>query len=372
MSKIMIISPKNRTIYNFRGDLIKELISDGHEVLVTGPNYIDLTKIKKLGARFFWVPLNKNGINPISDYRYMKRLTRLLKQEKPDIVLSYTVKPVIYGSIAAKKANVKNIYAMITGVGYLFSGSTIKAKLLRRVAFILYKRALKVSNNVIFQNRDDAQDFIRNGLVSRDKVRLVNGSGVNMKHYARAPYPNQLTFFMLSRIMYSKGVHEYLKAAKIIKEKHPQVRFMLLGAIENIQDSIPFDVLKDYLDQGIVDYFGETGDVREYYKASSVYVLPSYREGIPRTVLEAMSMGRPIITTDTPGCRETVVHNKSGLLVPPQDVGALVEAMESFKDSPNSINEFGNESYKLCEEKFNVHKVNATMKKHINISNPKE
>jgi Glycosyltransferase len=365
--KLVLISPKNRTTYNFRGDLLKEIITKGYEVIVTGPDKDGIHKITELGVRFVLIPLNKNGLSAMADIKYMLALRKLIKTEKPDVTLGYTIKPVIYGAIAAKLAGVKNINSMITGAGYVFTAKTKKAKIIRFFASILYRVGFKCTNTVIFQNRDDRDEFVERNLLKGDKCRLVNGSGVNMQKFQKVLLPDRLTFFMLSRVMYSKGITEYLTAAKQIKAKHPKVRFMLLGALEKIQDSMTMKELAPYIDEGIIDYYGETDDVASYYRQCSVYVLPSYREGTPRTVLEAMAMGRPVITTDTPGCKETVVDGVNGYLVPVQDSAALAERMEWFINNPDALEKMGQASYKLCMEKYDVCKVNQDMLTHMKI-----
>ena len=172
---------------------------------------------------------------------------------------------------------------------------------------------------------------------------------------------------MLARVMYSKGIREYLKACEIVKQKHPEVRCMLLGAVENIQDSMTEEDLAPFIENGIIEHFGETDKVADYYKQCSVYVLPSYREGTPRTVLEAMSMGRAIITTNAPGCRSTVLDGQTGFLVPVKDAEALAEKMIFFIENPESIKTMGKSSAEYCREKFDVKKVNEDMLMHLNI-----
>lgn len=365
--KFLLMSPKNRTVYNFRGDLVKEIIAAGYEVVVTGPNMDDVDKIEELGARFECIPLNKSGLNPIHDLTYTKKLYDLIKREQPEISLSYTIKPVIYGTIAAKLAGVKNIYSMITGVGYAFTSKTAKAKLIKFVVSLLYKISLKFNSLVIFQNKDNQNLFVSSNIVEKKKTRIVNGSGVNMDRFSPTPYPEELTFFMLSRALYSKGIREYLKAAKIIKNKYPEVKFMWLGAIENQIDSIKKEDLKPYIEQSIIEHYGETNDVRQYYAQSSVFVLPSYAEGTPRTVLEAMAMSRPIITTDAPGCRETILNGENGFLVEIGNVEELVEKMEWFIHNKEMIPQMGNKSLEYCQEKFEVGKINSNMLKIMNM-----
>lgn len=365
--RIVIVSPKNRTAYNFRGELIKRIVSYGHEVIVTGPNRENVEKIEELGASFAEILIDKNGINPFNDLKYQNALFKLFKKEKPDIVFGYTSKPIVYGSVAAKRAGVPHIVSMVTGVGYAFTSQSRKAKIIKTVLSLLYKIAFSCSDTVIFQNPDDLQEFTDRKFVCKEKCRLVNGSGVNMKNFPVAEYPERLTFFMLSRVMYSKGIREYLEACKIVKSRYPDVRFMLLGKCENIQDSISEDELKPYIDGGIIEHFGETDTVADYYKQCSVYVLPSYREGTPRTVLEAMSMGRAIITTDSPGCRETVINGKNGFLVPIKDAQAVADKMIEFIENPELISIMGKESVLLCQEKYDIDKVNDDMCKYLKI-----
>ena len=369
--KFLLISPKNRTVWNFRGDLVKEIILQGAEVVVTGPDTEGFERIHELGARFEVVPLNKNGLSVLADLKYTCQLWRLMRKEKPDVTLGYTIKPVIYGAIAARLAGIKNINSMVTGGGYLFITKSLRAKALKQLATLLYRIGFRCANTVIFQNRDDLEEFTQQRrLVPAHKSRLVYGSGVNMEHFKPVPYPETITFFMLSRIMYNKGVQEYLEAARQIKQRHPQVRFMLLGALENIQDSMSAGGLQSYIDDQTIEYFGETTDVTTYYRQCSVYVLPSYREGTPRTVLEAMAMARPVITTDTQGCRETVIEGKNGYLVPVKNSSALADKMEWFIRHPEVIETMGQESLKLCKEKFDVKKVNGEMMRWMGFTGP--
>ena len=359
--KILIISPKNRTVYNFRGDLIRSLIKQGHSVIVTGPNNIDRDKIEALGVTFVIIPLEKNGMNPISDIKYLLRLKQLIKQEKPDITFGYTIKPNIYGAMAAKMAKTGRIVSLVTGAGYLFAANTLKAKLTKMLASILYRIGFACADAVIFQNPDDQKEFVNSHLLRAEKTYVVNGSGVNMDLFTPEPLPKTLTFFMWGRIMKSKGVLEYLHAAEQVKKAYPDTRFLLLGALEGIQDSVSETDLQRYIDEGVIEYFGETDDVRSFYQKASVFVLPSFREGTPRTVLEAMAMKRPIVTTDVPGCRGTVKDGETGFLVPKQDVDALVEKMTWFIAHPQNIKPMGEAAYAYCKEKYEIEKVNHDM-----------
>ena len=363
----ILVSPKNRTVYNVRGDLLKKIIDKGYTVTVTGPNEDNLDKVLELGVRFKEIPMNKNGVNPLADIKYMISLIRLFREEKPDTVLGYTIKPVIYGSVAAKLSGIKNIYAMVTGVGYTFISKTFKARIINKLVRLMYKTGLYCAKGVIFQNKDDCKEFIDLKITNSKKCSIVNGSGVNMDKYTGEQYPEQITFFMLSRVLKSKGVKEYLEACEIVKKQYPNVRFMLLGSAEKMQDSLSAEELHRYTDAGITDYYGETDNVCEFYNQCSVFVLPSYREGTPRTILEAMAMKRAVITTDAPGCRETVKDGINGFLVPVKDSNAIAEKMIYFIENPEKITEMGNESYNYCKEKFEVGNVNNEMCKIMNI-----
>ena len=360
--KFLLISPKNRTVYNFRGDLVKEMIAKGYEVIVTGPDRTDVDKIEALGARFVEIPMNKTGTSISGDLKYCKALKELMQAEKPDVTLGYTIKPVVYGAMAAHSAGVKNINGMITGGGYTFTAKTAKAKVLGKIVRALYRIGLNKTDHVIFQNSDDLEEFAARGLVKREKCHVVNGSGVNMQHFQPVPLPEQPAFFMLSRLLKSKGVMEYLEAAKHIKAEYPDAKFYLLGKYETaMQDAIPQQTIEGYINDGIVERFEETSDVRPYYAKCSVYVLPSYREGTPRTVLEAMSMGRPILTTDTNGCRQTVEDGINGYLVPVGDSAALAQKMKAMLEKPGLVIQMSTESIRICRERFEVGKVNAEM-----------
>lgn len=369
MKKFLLISPKNRSAYNFRGDLIQDIQTKGYEVIVTGPNMDNVDRITDLGAKFIEVPVNKNGLNPFADIAYCMRLRRIMKEENVDTMLGYTIKPVIYGSIAAKLAGVKNRNAMVTGAGYLFASKSIKAKIIRTISFLLYKMGLGAAQNVIYQNIDDLEEFVKTGLVKREKCHVVNGSGVNMSKYVLAPYPEKPSFFFLGRLVYSKGALDFVKAAKIVKSQYPDSRFMILGKLEkNLPDAITEEDLMPYVNDGIVELFPETDNISQYYAMSSVFVLPTaYREGTPRVILEAMASARAIITTFTPGCKETVVEGRNGFFVPTHNPEALAEKLEYFINNLDSIAKMGARSLQLCKDKYEVSIINKRMLEIMNI-----
>lgn len=363
MKKFILVSPKNRSAYNFRGDLIKEIQSKGYDVVVTGPNKESVDKIEALGAKFIEVPVNKNGLNPFADIAYCLKLRRIMKAEKADAILGYTIKPVIYGSIAGKLAGVNNRTAMVTGAGYLFASKSLKAKIIRFISFMLYRIGLGAAQKVIFQNVDDLNEFVANGLVKKEKCHVVNGSGVNMKKFTPAAYPKVTTFFFLGRLVHAKGAMDFVKAAKIVKAQYPNSRFMILGKIDkSLPDAITDEELMPYVNDGTVELFPETDNIAQYYADASVFVLPTaYREGTPRVILEALASARAIITTFTPGCKETVVEGVNGFFVPTHDAATCAAKMLHFLEHPADIERMGQASLELCKNKYEVSIINNNM-----------
>lgn len=363
MKKFVLISPKNRSAYNFRGDLIKEIQAKGYDVVVTGPNREGVDKIEALGAKFIEVPVDKNGTNPLADIGYCLKLRKILKKEKADAILGYTIKPVIYGSIAGWLAGVKNRTAMVTGAGYLFASKSAKAKIIRGISFMLYRMGLGAAHKVIFQNIDDLNEFVEHKLVKREKCHVVNGSGVNMSKYTPAPYPETPSFFFLGRLVHSKGGMDFAEAAKIVKGQHPEARFMILGKLEkNLPDAIKEEELMPYVDDGTIELFPETDNIPQYYAITSVFVLPTaYREGTPRVILEAMASARAIITTNTPGCKETVIEGENGYFTAIHNPDELAKKMMLFIDNPEQVERCGKRSYEICNNKYEVSIINKNM-----------
>jgi glycosyltransferase involved in cell wall biosynthesis len=294
----------------------------------------------------------------------------LFTELKPDLFLGYTIKPVVYGSLAAAHAGVPGIYSMITGLGSAFSGSGIKAALIRRLVIFLYRRALRHNARVFFQNPDDIALFSRMGILKAGEQAVrIPGSGVDVHEFQPAPFPKGLSFLLIARLLREKGIAEYAEAARRIRQHHPHVRFRLAGWLDENPDSIREDELQAWVDEGTLEYLGRLDDVRPALADSSVFVLPSYyREGIPRTLLEALAMGRPIITTDMPGCRLTVKDGENGYLAAARDAHALAEAMERFIEQPEMIAKMGVASRSLAETQFDVHIVNKIILKSMGLA----
>lgn len=372
MTKVVIVASYPDSIVHFRGALISELIGRGVAVHVAAPDLgADSPWRKALeerGVETHEIPLYRTEINPVSDAWTLVQLGRLFLKTRPDVVLSYTIKPVIYGTIMAWMVRVPRMFALITGVGYLFTGNRkgVLNSLVRR----LYRFALSKSDKVFFQNPDDRALFDNVGVISlTTKSVVVNGSGIDVEVFAEQPIPRgELVFLMIARLLIDKGVREYAEAAASLRDAYPEIRFQLAGWIDEHPDAIGEHELDTWIEKGSVEFLGYLEDVRPAIEASTVYVLPSYREGTPRTVLEAMAMGRPIITTDAPGCRETVIDGENGFLVPVKSVDSLVVAMQRFIDDPELAVVMGRRSRQLAEDKYDVRKVNEVMLREMGIS----
>lgn len=338
----LILGNDPKTMVNFRGPLIEAMLAAGHRVTVAGSGS-DAKLLPWFAARgvsYIDVPIERNGLSLLTDWRTFGAFMRVIRGVKPDLVFTYSIKPVIYGLLASRLAGVARRTAMITGLGYAFTdggAEGLRARWKRRVVSLAarqaYAVALSQADAVVFQNPDDRDVFLNLGLVKRRQVGLVNGSGVDLEHFRPAPMPEgATTFLMIARLLRDKGVYEYVEAARLAKRARPDVRFRLVGPFDSNPTSVKPAEVEAWVREGIIDYRGAVDDVRPEIAAAHVFVLPSYREGTPRTVLEAMAMGRPVITTDVPGCRETVVHGENGLLVAARDAKALAGAMEGVLD----------------------------------------
>ena len=360
-SRVLLLGSYAPSLVNFRGPLIAEMVRRGHHVIAAAPE-IDVAisaQLQALGAESVSTPLARTGMNPLHDLAYLGELAGVVRRLRPDMLIAYTAKPVIWGSLAARRVGTPKVAAMITGLGYAFTdGGEARRRVAKAAASFLYRGALKRCDHILFQNPDDRDLFQKLGLIGDpSRASLVNGSGVDVGHYLPAPLRPGPRFLMIARLLVSKGVREYARAATELKRRYPAASFQLAGWIDPSPDGIPQTELDGWIGQGL-EYLGQLDDVRPALAASAVYVLPSYREGTPRSVLEAMAIGRPVITTDAPGCRETVVQGVNGLLVPPRDAEALKAAMERFILHPEQIAPMGEQSLRMVAEKYDVHRVN--------------
>lgn len=362
--KIIVVSPKNKTVFNFRGDLIKDMIAHGNEVYVTGPNQEFVEDIMALGVKeFIEVPFVKDNTSIMGDFDYLKQLIAVMKKVKPDMLFAYTIKPVIYGSIAARLSGVKKIYPMVTGLGRVYASDGLKTKLVRMVTKFLYKTAFRGCNKVMFQNPTDVEEFVEGHYLPKSKTVVVNGSGVNMERFVRTDIPQEPVFLMVSRIIKEKGVMEFAQAARIVKKEVPNARFVILGGYDTSIGALKEEDIKPYIEDGSVELAGEVKDPVAFYGKSSVFVLPSYyREGLPRTILEAMACGRPIVTTDWPGCREPINDGVNGFLVPVKNAEALAEKIALLAKDRDLIVKMSEEAYTTCKNSYEVGIVNKQMR----------
>lgn len=371
--KFLMICSYLPSALNFRGKLLEAIQAKGYEIHVFAPDLTDfadeLNQLQQLGYQIHEIPMQRTGTNPIKDLNTLMEMYRLIRKVQPDVVLSYTIKPVIYGTLAAWLAKVPKRFALITGLGYAFQNvESGKRSLFQKMVYGLYGYALKHADKVFFQNPDDLKLFQDMHLLSASKSTVVvNGSGVNVQDFEVMPLPLndqgivKASFLLIARLLGDKGVREYAEAARIIKAKYPETEFHLVGWIDDNPSAISQAELDAWVSEKTVNYWGKLSDVRPAISASSVYVLPSYREGTPRTVLEAMAMGRAVITTDAPGCRETVSNGVNGYLVGVKSVDDLVQSMQYFIEDPKLITYMGQRSREIALNKYDVHQVNKRM-----------
>lgn len=362
MPKIMVLSSHTPSLMWFRMDMMKEFKRLGYDVVAVGNEEESkwIEQFKSNGIAYRKAIIQRNGTNPFKDLKTIRSLRKIIKEELPDKIFSYNAKTVIYGGIAAKKENVDN-YSLIAGLGSVFMGSGLKNKIIQMILRFEYKKSLKYSKKVFFQNKDDVEAFIKGKMVKEHQIVMLHGSGVNLHKFTVQPLPDKVSFLYIGRLIRDKGIYEYLNAAKIIKEKYTSIHFLLVGPFDSNPTALKEDELQVYIDEGIIEYFGEQSDVRPYLAQCSVFVLPSYREGTPKTVLEAMASYKAIITSDAPGCRETVVDGKNGFLVPVKNVDVLVEKMEYFIQHQDIIPFMASRGRQMVEDIFDVEKVNFTI-----------
>ncbi len=362
--KILVVGGVARSLVNFRGALLRRLVLSGHDVIAaSAPGSDDVTS--ELGAmqvRFYPIPLLRARISPLADVKAFISLLFLIRREKPDFIFAYTAKPVVYSGFAALLRRRIKIYSLISGLGYSFGNGSFNQIIIGNIVKRLYRFSLLNSAGIFFQNTDDRDEFYRYDLLRKNcPVTVINGSGVDLQKFTVTPLPGGVSFLLIARLLIDKGIREYVAAARVLRKRYPHVNFRLAGYLDVNPSSISSGELQGWQVEGVIEYLGELSDVRPALDAAMVYVLPSYREGTPRTVLEAMAMGRPVITSDAPGCRETVVPGENGFLVPVRSVEALVAAMERFIHEPELAVAMGKASRRIARDKYDVHKVNAVI-----------
>jgi glycosyltransferase involved in cell wall biosynthesis len=364
MSRFAVIEGESRSIAPFRGHFLEGVRSAGHEVHVFAPSDAGAAAwLEKRNIQFHPIDFERAAISPLADVRLAWRLHQELRTLGPDLVLTTTIKPTVYGVPSARTAGVPRRFALITGLGYAFTAGNRNAfrRLTGAVARSLYRASLRFATGAIFHNSDDRDEFRRLGLLGATPAMVINGSGVNLEDFLPAPLPDEPRFLLIARLLRDKGLAEYLAAASVVKQVRPAARFDLVGPTDSNPSAFPIEEVRAAVSAGTVAYHGSVDDVRPFIAAARIYVLPSYREGTSRAMLEAMAMGRPVVTTDVPGCRTTVAEGDNGLLVPARDAGALAEAMIRMIDHPDEAARMGRRSRAIAEERYDVRAVSADL-----------
>lgn len=349
---IVMIGNTSWGMFRFRGDLIKSFINHGYKVIVLAPHDEWSIRIEAIGAKFIEVKVDRKGTNPFKDVVYALNLTRIILKTRADVVINYTIKPVLYGSLASWLARVPKRIAVTTGLGNTFSNNN----LINKITKILYKVLLKFSTEVWFLNTDDRKTFLENKLVRKNKIFLLPGEGIDVEYYSPIySSENNFTFTLISRMLWDKGVGIFAESAKDLKLLHPHLNFVLVGPVdEGNPEGIPLSQLESWHKDGILKYIGAKDDIRPVLKETSCLVHPTYyKEGLPRILMEANAMGIPCITTNIPGCRDVIQHQYNGLLVMPNDTKSLTDSMKKFLNlSKDSRTEFAENGRKKMVNEF--------------------
>ena len=363
MTHVLIVSNDSKSLIDFRWGLIQSLRQRGTSVTIvcTQDGFFQALQqaAQQDQVRVIPYPIHNSGLNPLADLKFMIWLKRLYKTQAITHALLYRVKPVIYGALAALGTPVKAI-ATITGLGYVYTQKTLKTTILRFITNQLYRLSLAQCHWVFLQNKDDQRFFMNQRLVSPAITSVVGGSGVDLDQFPATPLPQTMSFLMAARLLKDKGVQEYLAAAADLKKKYPDVNFKLAGGASDNPAALKVEDVQEFCQTHNLIYMGQVNDMPQILRESSIFVLPSYREGMPRAGLEALSCGRPIITTDTQGCRDLISDN--GILVPVQDTDTLKNAMEQLILSDRTqLEKFASHSRKLAETVYDVRLVNQAM-----------
>lgn len=357
---VAVLSSHTPSIFWFRMEMMQEFQKRGWHVFAVGnePESEWAEKFHREGIAYRQIDVQRNGVNPLHDLKTLSSIKAVLREIRPDKIFCFQAKTIIYGAIAANALGITEVYPLIAGIGSVFLDDSIKARLVRSVLTTEYRYAMRKCPAAFFQNEDDEQVFRHYRIITKQKTVRLHGSGVNLDKFQVSPLPKRPTFLCISRLIRDKGVMEYLEACRMLKEADPEVRCMLVGPYDSNPSAIRPEELQPYIDGGMIEYFGEQADVRPFLAQASVFVLPSYREGTPKTVLEAMACGRAVITTDAPGCRETVRDGENGYLLPVRDAEAVFRKMRELSAAPALIAEMGRRGRVLSVEVFDVRRVN--------------
>ncbi|BCJ94678.1 glycosyl transferase [Anaerocolumna cellulosilytica] len=367
--RIIVSASYGHSLINFRGELIKAMVKQGHEVICTSiePVEIMAKQVEQLGAKYYQIPGSRTGIGLLENIRTFFRYLIAYYLLKPDLCFLYMSKPIVFGGICGILTRVKRIVVFVTGLEVAFYSPGIKNRLTRLFLKTMYRLVHSKSETVFFMNQDDYKLMLKYHMVRREQARFVNGSGVNMEYFTKEKLPEDRVVCMTARLVWSKGIREYLEAAEKIKLCYPDVRFLLVGGLDENPEAIKKEELDEVISLGIIEYYGYTEDVRPYLKQCSIFVLPSYHEGNGRSIVEAMATGRPIITTHAPGCKETVIDGYNGFLIPVRDSKTLTDKLSVLIEHSSLRTKMAESSYLLCKEKYDVNQVNEIFLKTLRL-----
>lgn len=374
--KVLIFSNRASNLIGFRYKLLKSLVASGIDVYAVAPADIRniFEKMSEIGVKYEQLDYSKSSINPFKELGVIFAIMSIIKREVPDVMFSFMTKPVIYGSIAAKLCGVKHIQSMIEGLGYMFIGRTIKQRILKYIALVLYWIALKCTNRVYFLNNDDKQYFEKY-LVSPKKTKRIFGIGIDLEKFFPVEHSKgNLMFLFVGRLLVDKGIKEFIEAAKIVSAKYSQARFVIVGGADENPASLSSEEIAEYAKTTAIKFVGIQADVRPYLMECSALVLPSYREGMPVSPMEAMASSRAVILTDVPGCRELIIRKsvgdtldngvlegKNGYMVEKGNSQATAKAMIDLIENPCKIEAMGREGRKFAEQFLDCNKINKIL-----------
>ena len=355
MKKVLLLCVASQTVINFRVGLIKVLQEHGCAVSVVAFDDAYKQEIIDLGVDFYCLNEKNRSLNIIKFFALKNKYKAIIQKLQPNLVFTFMLKPNTFGVLAAKSAGITNIYSMVEGIGDVFIHNSFKWKLVRFVVCCLYKRAFKKVRKVFFLNNDDKQEFLERKLVRGEQSEVIHGIGVDLEKFAFKPIKNERSFLMIARMLETKGIYEYCKCARIVKQQYPDAVFNYLGA----EGAVALNDIQEYIADGSINYLGTTKDVRPYLEDCSVFVLLShYREGLPMSIMEAEATGRAIFTSDNVGCRDTVVNGYNGFLVTKKDYQGLADKCVWAIENPEQVSRMGTNARLFAEKEFNADKIN--------------
>lgn len=352
-------------IWNFRRPLVRMLLAEGHEVQILAPPDETVESLIALGCAFTPLQMDRAGLNPLAELELLRRFDRHFRKTKPDVILSFTVKNNLFGALAAARQGIP-ILPNVTGLGTAF----LSGGVLRRIATSMYRIAFRKCRTVFFQNEDDRDLFVGAQIVRKDQAKILPGSGIDLDEFKPRPLPqtrSKTVFLMVARLLRDKGVVEFAQAAKIVREKRPEAVFRLMGEAGYVnRTAISQELVDSWVEEGYIEYLGKHADVRDEIARADCVVLPSYREGAPRTLIEAAAMARPTVTTDVPGCRAVVAHRTTGFLCAVRDPVSLAQSMLEFLDlDPHQRTRMGAAARAKMEREYSVERVVAAYRREL-------